>query len=99
MNHPGEQVEWRRSCDQLSQFLRKRSALVALREKYHPRLGAELASSHGERSVKSGGNAFSTLSQRARQDEDGIRAAHFRIERNRFGTRRGYIHQYSSCRA
>ena len=53
MNGLGEEMEWRRAGDQLPQLISKRGGFVAVREKNHSGLGAELASTQGERSVQS----------------------------------------------
>src|SRR5208337_59687 len=96
MNAFGQQMERRRSRDQLLQFVCKGVRLSPGRQKYHSWFSAELSGPHGERSVECCRNGVTSFSQGARQNEDRIGAAHFRVERNRLRARGCNVHQDSS---
>src|SRR5215472_6385127 len=78
-------MKWSRPCDQLAQLACERLCIGAFGQKNHARLGAKLACAESEGSVQASGNFLGPFPQRAGQDEDWVRAAHLRIERNRLG--------------
>src|SRR5208282_4253585 len=77
-NRLGQNLEWRRSGNQLPQLLNELGRLSSVRQKHYPRLGAELPRPQGERGMQSSGKVFGSLTQSAGQNEHWIRAAHLR---------------------
>ena len=70
-----------------------------LERQHEAGIGAELASSHGERTHEPGADRGRPCGQRCGQQDHGIDAAHLRVHRDRLGPPGGNAHQGESAAA
>ena len=75
----------------------KRFKRFAFKPQYNCRVGAKLANAHSDRLNVSFSNLSTALGKSSGQQEDGIGASHFTVERNWIGARTGDVVEGSSA--